>query len=45
MFERALPESMFVIESDGRYDLGSLPQPGAWRIHSYPPAVLAVARK
>ena len=33
-------ESLFVVESDARFDLALLPDPAAWDIRRYPPAVV-----
>jgi 16S rRNA (guanine966-N2)-methyltransferase len=44
LIDSAPPESIFVVESDTRFDLSRLPQPGAWKTRSYPPAVVAVYR-
>ncbi|HUT94725.1 MAG TPA: RsmD family RNA methyltransferase [Thermoguttaceae bacterium] len=45
LIERAPAESIFVVESDGRFDPARLPEPGAWDVRSYPPAVVAIYRK
>ena len=45
LIERAPAESVFVVESDGRFDPVRLPEPGAWDVRSYPPAVVAIYRK
>jgi len=34
-----------VVEADGRFDTGRLPEAEAWDVRSYPPAVVAVYRK
>ncbi len=36
----ALAESGFVVESDERFDFGELPEPSAWDIRRYPPALV-----
>jgi 16S rRNA (guanine966-N2)-methyltransferase len=41
----APPRSLFVVESDARFDLGRLPRREAWDIRSYPPAVVGVLVK
>jgi hypothetical protein len=33
-------ESGFVVESDGQFDFGQLPEPAAWDIRRYPPALV-----
>ncbi len=45
LIERAPPESIVVVECDSRFDLGALPEPGAWDVRCYPPAIVAVYRK
>jgi 16S rRNA (guanine966-N2)-methyltransferase len=43
---RAAPaESIFVVECDSRFDLGQLPEPDAWDVRTYPPAVVAILRR
>jgi 16S rRNA (guanine966-N2)-methyltransferase len=37
--------SIFVVESDRQFDLGLLPDPTAWDIREYPPAVVAIYHK
>ena len=44
MMAAAPPESVFVIESDQRFDLKSLPDSDSWKIREYAPAVIAVQR-
>lgn len=42
----AAPEqSVMVVEADERFDFELLPQPDAWDVRRYPPAVLGVFRK
>lgn len=41
----APPESIFVVESDTRFEAGQLPQAGSWDVRSYAPAVIAIYRK
>lgn len=36
--------SVFVVESDARFDMALLPQPETWDVRGYPPAVVAVRR-
>ena len=38
-------ESLFVVESDARFDLALLPHPAAWDVRRYPPAVVAICEK
>lgn len=45
LIESAPPESLFVVESDARFDFGQLPDAGAWDIRPYPPAVVGIYRK
>ena len=45
MIDSAPAESVFVVESDGRFDLGQLPEPESWKTRGYPPAVVGVYRK
>jgi len=45
LIEAAPAESVFVVESDGRFDLGQLPEPESWKTRGYPPAVVGVYRK
>jgi 16S rRNA (guanine966-N2)-methyltransferase len=37
--------SVFVVEADARFDFQQLPDPQAWDVRSYPPAVVGVFRK
>jgi 16S rRNA (guanine966-N2)-methyltransferase len=42
---RAAPaESIFVVEADDRFDFQTLPVPAAWKVRSYPPAVVGIRR-
>ncbi len=41
----APPTSLFVVECDHRFDLTQLPHAEAWRVRSYPPAVVAIYEK
>ena len=42
---RAAPaESIFVVEADNRFDFQTLPEPSAWDVRSYPPAVVGIRR-
>jgi 16S rRNA (guanine966-N2)-methyltransferase len=45
LLERAPPGSVFVVESDEAFDMRLLPDPTAWDIRDYPPAVVALYRK
>lgn len=40
----APPESVFVVEADGRFDAGLLPVPQAWKQREYPPAIISIRR-
>ena len=42
LMESAPPQSIFVVESDGRFDFGLLPEAEAWDVRSYPPAVVGM---
>ena len=37
-------ESIFVVEADNRFDFQTLPEPSAWNVRSYPPAVVGIRR-
>jgi len=39
------PESVFIVEADKRFDFTLLPQPEAWDIRAYPPAIVGIYRK
>jgi 16S rRNA (guanine966-N2)-methyltransferase len=42
---RAAPaDSIFVVEADDRFDFQSLPEPAAWDVRAYPPAVVGIRR-
>ena len=45
LLEAAPAESIFVVESDARFDPGQLPNAGSWDVRGYPPALVAVYRK
>jgi 16S rRNA (guanine966-N2)-methyltransferase len=45
LIESAPPESVFVVESDARFHREQLPEPDAWDVRSYPPAIVAIYRK
>lgn len=38
-------ESIFTVEADARFDFQLLPDPEAWNVRSYPPAVVGIFRK
>ncbi len=38
-------ESIFVVESDERFDFSLLPEPDQWDVRTYPPAVVGMYRK
>jgi 16S rRNA (guanine(966)-N(2))-methyltransferase RsmD len=42
---RAPAESVFVVESDARFDTSLLPRLESWDVRQYPPAVVAIGRK
>ena len=44
LFQSAPAGSMFVVEADERFDMGQLPDPTAWVVRTYAPAVVAVHR-
>ncbi len=44
LMEIAPEGSVFVVESDSRFDPGSLPEPESWSVRKYAPALLAVRR-
>ncbi len=44
LWEAAPPESVFVVESDSRFDSDHLPDPDWWRVREYNPAVIHVWR-
>jgi 16S rRNA (guanine966-N2)-methyltransferase len=45
MIQAAPAESAFVVEADGRFDFQTLPDPSAWDVRSYPPAMVGIYRK
>jgi 16S rRNA (guanine966-N2)-methyltransferase len=45
VFRSAAAESIFVVESDARFDFSILPDAGAWDVRSYPPTVVGVYEK
>jgi 16S rRNA (guanine966-N2)-methyltransferase len=42
LMESAPAASLFVVESDERFDFGLLPAPGDWDVRVYPPAVVGL---
>jgi 16S rRNA (guanine966-N2)-methyltransferase len=42
LIERAPAGSVFVVEADERFDFARLPQPEAWDVRAYPPAVIGI---
>jgi 16S rRNA (guanine966-N2)-methyltransferase len=42
LIESAPGESLFVVECDARFDLARLPEPDAWEVRSYRPAIVAI---
>jgi 16S rRNA (guanine966-N2)-methyltransferase len=45
LIEHAPAESLFCVEADERFDFSQLPQPSAWDVRRYPPAMVGVWRK
>jgi 16S rRNA (guanine966-N2)-methyltransferase len=45
LIDRAPAQSVFVVESDERFDPTLLPPAGQWDVRQYPPAVVAIYRK
>jgi 16S rRNA (guanine966-N2)-methyltransferase len=45
LIEHAPAESSFCVEADERFDFGLLPNPGAWDVRRYPPAIVGIWRK
>ena len=45
LIESALPQSVFVVESDARFDFGRLPEADTWRVRRYRPATVGIWRK
>jgi len=42
LIESAPVGSAFVVEADARFDFQTLPDPAAWDVRSYPPAVVGI---
>jgi hypothetical protein len=45
LLEQAPPASLFVVESDARFDTQLLPRAADWDVREYPPAVVAIFEK
>ena len=45
LIQSAPAGSLFVVEADTRFDFQTLPDPQAWDVRSYPPAVVGIYRK
>jgi 16S rRNA (guanine966-N2)-methyltransferase len=45
MIQSAPVESIFAVEADERFDFQTLPNPQAWDVRSYPPAVVGIFQK
>jgi 16S rRNA (guanine966-N2)-methyltransferase len=45
LMQSAPEKSVFLVEADDRFKFDLLPNPNAWDIRSYPPAVIGVYRK
>ena len=45
LIQSAPPGSVFVVEADARFDFQTLPDPQAWDVRPYPPAVVGIYRK
>ncbi len=45
LHEAAPAESIMVVESDDRFDFDTLPDPTAWDVRTYRPAVVGIYRK
>jgi 16S rRNA (guanine966-N2)-methyltransferase len=45
LIQAAPDESVFVVEADGRFDVGQLPDRPQWDVRAYPPAVVGIFRK
>jgi 16S rRNA (guanine966-N2)-methyltransferase len=45
LIQAAPIKSIFLVEADERFDFALLPNPKAWDVRSYPPAVIGVYRK
>jgi 16S rRNA (guanine966-N2)-methyltransferase len=45
LIEAAPPQSIFVVESDARFDFQQLPDPAEWDVRATPPAVVGIYEK
>ena len=45
LIQAAPAGSVFVVEADERFNFQTLPDPEAWNVRSYPPAVVGIYRK
>ena len=45
LIEAAPGRELFVVEADARFDFRRLPDPQAWDVRSYPPAVVGIFQK
>jgi 16S rRNA (guanine(966)-N(2))-methyltransferase RsmD len=45
LIQAAPEESIFVVESDDRFDFGSLPDSESWQVREYPPAIVGILEK
>lgn len=45
LMESAPSESLLTVEADGRFDFQTLPDPQAWDVRPYAPAVVGIYRK
>lgn len=45
LVQAAPSSSLFVVEADERFDFLTLPDPQAWTVRAYPPAVVGIYRK
>lgn len=45
LVQSAPPQSVFVVEADGRFDFRRLPDADNWDVRCYPPAVVGIYRK
>ncbi len=44
LLDRAPPESIFIVEADGRFDFQQLPRADEWDVREYRPAVIGMLR-
>jgi 16S rRNA (guanine966-N2)-methyltransferase len=45
LIDAAPAQSVFMVEADERFDFTTLPEPQAWDVRTYPPAVVGIFRK